>query len=165
MYHSMYIIYTNTIIGNQNTDEYMSEISAIYEHVLTVAADQLTTASRASLCIASPMVKVTEQCIANVASSGFRSSLVEVPWGTNLDAVVYLAANVDFSNTAALGFHHTPVNIPPVKLGETVIHRSFGSGIIINIQANSYLEIDFSGTIRKFQHPQAFVAGFLKKQE
>ena len=106
MYHSMYIICTNTIIGNQNTDEYMSEISAIYEHVLTVAADQLTTASRASLCIASPMVKVTEQCIAIVASSGFRSSLVEVPWGTNLDAVVYLAANVDFSNTAALGFHH-----------------------------------------------------------
>jgi len=98
----MYIIYTNTIIGNQNTDEYMSEISAIYEHVLTVAADQLTTASRASLCIASPMVKVTEQCIAIVASSGFRSSLVEVPWGTNLDAVVYLAANVDLSNTAAL---------------------------------------------------------------
>ena len=57
------------------------------------------------------------------------------------------------------------VNIPPVTIGETVIHRSFGSGIIINIQAGSYLEIDFSGTIRKFQHPQAFVSGFLKKQE
>lgn len=55
-----------------------------------------------------------------------------------------------------------PMNIPPVKLGETVIHRSFGSGKIVNIQAGGYLEIDFSGTIRKFQHPQSFIAGFLK---
>ena len=106
MYHSMYIIYTNTIIGNQNTDEYMSEISAIYEHVLTVAADQLTTACRTAFCIASPMVKVTEQCIAIVASGGLRPSFVKVPRSTNLDAVVYLAAIVDLSNTAALGFHH-----------------------------------------------------------
>ena len=56
-----------------------------------------------------------------------------------------------------------PVNIPPVKLGDTVIHRSYENGTIIDIQAGGYLEIDFFGTIRKFKHPQAFVAGFLKK--
>ena len=139
MYHSMYIIYTNTIIGNQNTDEYMSEISAIYEHVLTVAADQLTTASRASLCIASPMVKVTEQCIAIVASSGFRSSLVEVPWGTNLDAVVYLAANVDFSNTSALGFHHilaaylaNSAHLRTSSLIEVYLEEFYGALFVVN---------------------------------
>ena len=103
MYHSMYIIYTNTIIGNQNTDEYMSEISAIYEHVLASAADQLTTASRASLCIASPMVKVTEQCIAIVASSGFRSSLVEVTRISHPDAVKNLAVDRHRINAAAIG--------------------------------------------------------------
>ncbi|MDO5323796.1 MAG: hypothetical protein Q4G06_07220 [Clostridia bacterium] len=80
--------------------------SSFDEYVLTVAADQLTTASRTSLCIASSMVKVAEQCIAIVASGGFRPSLVKVPRSTNLDSVVYLAANVDLSNTAALGFHH-----------------------------------------------------------
>lgn len=56
------------------------------------------------------------------------------------------------------------LEIPSITLGETVIHRVFGFGTVIYIEANKYLEIDFSGTIRKFQHPQAFVAGFLKKE-
>ena len=49
--------------------------------------------------------------------------------------------------------------------GDKVIHKAFGSGTVIRIEDNSYLEIDFSGTIRKFQHPQAFTSGFLKKEE
>lgn len=52
------------------------------------------------------MVKVTEQCITIVASGVFRPSLVKVARSTNLVQVVYLAANVDLSDTAALGLHH-----------------------------------------------------------
>lgn len=84
----------------------MSISSSFDEYILAATADQLTTASRTAFCIASPMVKVPEQCIAIVASSGFRPSLVKVPRSTNLDAVVHLAANVDLSDTAALGLHH-----------------------------------------------------------
>lgn len=136
MYHSMYIIYTNTIIGNQNTDEYMSEISAIYEHVLASAADQLTTASRASLCIASPMVKVTEQCIAIVASSGFRSSLVEVTRGTNLNAVVNLPINVDLGNAAAFCLQHVfsanLTNCSHIR-ASSLLEKFFSAAIFVDV--------------------------------
>ena len=40
-----------------------------------------------------------------MASGGFRPSLAKVARSTNLDAVVYLAANVDLSDTAALVLH------------------------------------------------------------
>lgn len=55
-----------------------------------------------------------------------------------------------------------PVNTPVIVPGDKVIHKAFESGTVIRIEDNSYLEIDFSGTIRKFQHPQAFTSGFLK---
>lgn len=58
-----------------------------------------------------------------------------------------------------------PVNTPVIVPGDKVIHKAFGSGTVIRIEDNSYLEIDFSGTIRKFQHPQAFTSGFLKIEE
>lgn len=55
-------------------------------------------------------------------------------------------------------------NIPPVKFGDTVVHRSYEDGTIIEIQAGGYLEIDFSRTIQKFKHPQAFASGLLKNK-
>ena len=84
----------------------MSIKSSFDENIPTVATDQLATACWTAFRVASPMVKVTEQCITIVASGGFRPSLVKVSRSTNLDAVVYLAANVDLSDTAALGLHH-----------------------------------------------------------
>ena len=57
------------------------------------------------------------------------------------------------------------VEIPSVSLGDSVLHRTFGVGKVIRIEDNNYLEIDFSGIIKKFQHPQAFTSGFLKKAD
>ena len=84
----------------------MSIKSSFDENIPTVATDQLATACWTAFRVASPMVKVTEQCITIVASGVFRPSLIKVPRSTNLDAVVHLAANVDFGDTAAFGLHH-----------------------------------------------------------
>ena len=84
----------------------MSISSSFDENILASAADQLTAASRAAFCIAAPMMKMTEHCVAVMASGGFGPALIEITGSTNLDTVVYLAAYVDFGKAAALGFHH-----------------------------------------------------------
>lgn len=84
----------------------MSISSSLDENILASAADQLTAASRAAFCITAPMMKMTEHCVAVMASGGFGLTLIEITGSTNLDTVVYLAAYVDFGNAAALGFHH-----------------------------------------------------------
>ena len=62
--------------------------SSFDKNILASATDQLTTACRASLCIAAPMVQMSEECIAVMASGRFRPPFVEVPGSTHLDAVV-----------------------------------------------------------------------------
>ena len=80
----------------------MSISSSFDENILASAADQLTAASRAAFCIAAPMMKMTEHCVAVMASGGFGPALIEITGSTNLDTVVYLAAYVDFGKAAAL---------------------------------------------------------------
>lgn len=84
----------------------MSISSSFDENILASAADQLTAASRAAFCITAPMMKMTEHCVAVMASGGFGPALIEITGSTNLDTVVYLAAYVDFGNAAVLGLHH-----------------------------------------------------------
>ena len=90
----------------------MSISSSFDESILASAADQLTAASRAAFCITAPMMKMTEHCVAVMASGGFGLTLIEITGSTNLDTVVYLAAYVDFGDAAALGFHHVLTRIP-----------------------------------------------------
>ena len=84
----------------------MSISSSFDENILASAADQLTAASRAAFCIAAPMMKMTEHCVAVMASGGFGPALIEITGSTNLDTVVYLAAYVDFGKAAALLLRH-----------------------------------------------------------
>lgn len=62
----------------------------------------------------------------------------------------------------------TNIIMPPkssiiVKCGDIVTHKSFGKGKVIELSEN-YIKIQFVDKARKFVFPNAFIEGFLKKQ-
>ena len=69
--------------------------SSFDENILTSAADQLTPACRASLRLAAPMMKMTEHCVAVMASGVFGLAVIEITGSANLDTVVYLAVRME----------------------------------------------------------------------
>lgn len=146
----MYIIYTNTIIGNQNTDEYMSEISAIYENILAAAADQLTTACRASFCIAAPMVQMSEERIAIVAPGCFRLSFVKVPGNTNLDAFEYAAVRMELLDGTSLCLHHVlTANLAYSAHQRTssLLEKFFSAAIFIDVVVSEPAVVLYGGKV------------------
>ena len=53
------------------------------------------------------------------------------------------------------------MDLPGVKVGANVKHKSFGDGIIISIESGMIL-VSFGKAEKKFQFPQAFENGFLR---
>lgn len=49
-----------------------------------------------------------------------------------------------------------------IKIGDRVLHQSFGEGVVERI-SEGIITINFDGTVKPFQHPQALQHGFLKK--
>ena len=80
--------------------------SAFDENTFAVAANQLITARRAALDIVSPMMKLTKQRIAVMASHRGRALFIKVSWSTDLDADKYLPADMDLRHSATVVFHH-----------------------------------------------------------
>ena len=52
------------------------------------------------------------------------------------------------------------IDLSPVVVGATVIHKAFGKGTIISLTDN-YVNVAFGDFRKAFQYPNAFIQGFL----
>ena len=87
-----------------------------------------------------------------------------VPPMRQKSAVTSLPTSTPINELPQIKQNTVPVPKINVSVGDEVIHKSFGKGKVILLD-ESYISVNFNGSVKKFVFPNAFTDGFLKLHE